>query len=85
MGIRSTAGFDHIVDAWKGLVTDLGGGGMTGDNYMVTSLVPLNESPSAQDAFSKKMVSAKFKEEGGIEGTGGGEGVQTQAYRDFHQ
>jgi hypothetical protein len=74
-GIRSESGIDHITDGWKSLTEDVGGGGMTGDNYIVTALIPLNDSPSASAYYSKEQAGAKWQEDVGVESTGyGGRG-----------
>ena len=71
-GIRSTSGIDHITDGWKGLTEKKGGGGASGENYMVETFVPLNDSPNASAYYSKEQAGTNKQEELGVNETGYG-------------
>ena len=73
-GIRNESGIDHITDAWKSIVEDLDGGGITGDNYSITSFIELNDSPNARKMGTNNLQNAQWKEDSDVRGTGNGQG-----------
>lgn len=82
--IREETGFDYITAGWKGLVKDLGGGGMTSDNYEVTAFIPLNDSPTARKKGTEKLQGAQWKTESDVVGTGGGGGTMREGVRAYY-
>jgi len=83
-GIRSEAGLDHMNADWKQHVSKAGGGGWSGENYDVTAWIKINDSPSARKKGTNNLQPAKWQEEGGVYGTGGGDGVVKENVREFY-